>query len=257
VVPLHVVVDGVDHLEGVDLTAHELVAALLSGVTVTTAQPGPDAFALAYRAAVTEGATSIVSVHLSGGLSGTVGAARRAAEEVEVPVHVVDSGTVGLGLGLGVVAAALAAGRGADAQDVARVAAERTAASSVHFAVGTLEHLRRGGRLGAVAAAVGTALGVRPLLTVRGGRLELVEKVRTSARARERLVELALAAVATRPSYDLAVHHLGAPELAAGLVERLRALCPPGLHEVHVAEVSAVIGAHVGPGLLAVVVADA
>lgn len=260
VVPLHVVIDGVDHREGVDLTTAELVAALRSGAAVSTAQPGPEAFARAYALAVADGAQAIVSVHLSGELSGTVAAARLAVDATGVPVHVVDSRTVGMSLGLGVVAAARRAARapdGGDAEAVARLAAERSGAASVHFAVDTLEHLRRGGRLGSVAAAVGTVLGVRPLLTVRGGRLEVVEKVRTSARARERLVELALADAATRQRYDLAVHHLGEPALAAGLVERLRAACPPGLRDVHVAEISAVVGAHVGPGLAAVVVADA
>ncbi|HWS57890.1 MAG TPA: DegV family protein [Actinotalea sp.] len=260
VVPLHVVVDGVDHREGIDLTTGQLVAALRAGSAVSTAQPGPDAFARVYARMVARGAQEIVSVHLSAELSGTVAAARLAAASAGVPVHVVDSRTVGMALGLGVLAAAQRARRarsGAEAAAAAQVAVERSGSASVHFAVDTLEHLRRGGRLGPVAAALGTVLGLRPVLTVRGGRLDVVEKVRTSARARERLVELAAADAARRGAYDLAVHHLAEPDLAARLVERLRAACPPGLRDVHVAELSAVVGAHVGPGLAAVVVADA
>jgi DegV family protein with EDD domain len=133
----------------------------------------------------------------------------------------------------------------------------RASGSTVLFAVDSLEHLRRGGRLGAVAAALGTVLGLRPVLGVRSGHLEVVEKVRTSARARERLVDLAAADIVRRRRADVAVHHLGQPEMAVQVEERLRAAVGTQIRTVHVAEVSAVLAAHVGPGLIAVVVADA
>lgn len=265
VVPLLVVIDGIEHREGVDLSPTELVAALSTGAQVTTAHAGPEAFGRAYLAAAAHGAGSVVSVHLSHELSGTVQAARLAAERAPVPVHVVDSHSVGMGLGLGVLAAArwLAepAGRAGSPQEAAAwagtLAAERSAGASVHFSVEGLEQLRRGGRLGAVAATVGTVLGLRPLIALRDGRLEMVERARTALRARERLIELAMADAAARERYDVAVHHLDQPGLAGALVARIRAVAPPGLGEIHVAEISAVIGAHVGPGLAAVVVADA
>ncbi|WP_188037475.1 DegV family protein, partial [Actinotalea sp. JY-7885] len=109
VVPLHVVIDGVAHRENVDLSPAGLLDALRSGARVTTSQPGAEAFARAYQRAVARGAREIVSVHLSGDLSGTVGAAGLAAGEAAVPVRVVDSRTVGMGLGLAVLAAAAAA----------------------------------------------------------------------------------------------------------------------------------------------------
>lgn len=140
---------------------------------------------------------------------------------------------------------------------VARAAADRASGSTVLFAVDSLEHLRRGGRLGPVAAALGTVLGLRPVLGVRSGHLEVVEKVRTSARARERLFDLAAADVARRARADVAVHHLGQPDMAAELGERLRSAAGSQVASVHVVEVSAVLAAHVGPGLIAVVVADA
>jgi DegV family protein with EDD domain len=195
-----------------------------------------------------------------------VGSARLAASRAGVPVHVVDSGTVGMGLGFAALAAARAAdsltrrpaqeqvgGFGEIVRDAARTAAEH---ASVLFAVDSLEHLRRGGRLGPVAAALGSVLGLHPLLQVRGGRLEVVEKVRTTRRARERLIERSVADAVARRGCDLAVHHLGQPALAEQLADQLWASCGPRVRTVHVVEVSAVLGAHVGPGVLCVVVAD-
>jgi DegV family protein with EDD domain len=257
VVPLQVVIDGVAYREGVDLSPARLVEALEQGAAVSTSQPGPDAFARAYARVAARGAREIVSVHLSGELSGTVTSAELAAQGAGVPVHVVDSRTVGMSLGLAVLAAAHEASGGADGAAVATVARSRAASSVVLFAVDSLEHLRRGGRLGPVAAALGTVLGLRPVLGVRDGRLEVVEKVRTSARARERIIELTVADAARRDRCDIAVHHLGRRELAEDVAERLTATSGPGLQSVHVVEISAVIGAHVGPGLISVVVADA
>ena len=254
VVPLQVVVDGVPHREGIDLTPARLVEALRSGATVTTSQPGPEAFARVYARVAARGAREIVSVHLSGELSGTVTSARTAAQSAGIPVHVVDSRTVGMGLGLAALAAARAPGGGTAA---ARAAEQRAAGSRVLFAVDTLEHLRRGGRLGPVAAALGSVLGLRPVLGVSDGRLEVVEKVRTSARARDRVVDLMLAEAAGRRACEVAVHHLGDRELAEEVAERFRAVPGTTVRAVHCAEISAVVGAHVGPGLLAVVVADA
>ena len=283
VVPLQVVIDGVSYSEGVDLEPSRLVEALLAGAGVTTAQPGPDAFARVYARVVARGAREIVSVHLSRDLSGTVTSAEIAAQSAGVPVHVVDSRTVGMGLGLAALAAArTAAGGGAtqgvppghhggagspradgsaaalpDGSEVARAARRTSAGSSVLFAVDSLEHLRRGGRLGNVASALGTVLGLRPVLGVRAGRIEVVEKVRTSRRARERIVDLSVADAMRRRRCDVVVHHLGQVDLAEAAAERLRTSCGPSLRDVHVAEVSAALGAHVGPGLLCVVVADA
>lgn len=256
VVPLHVVVDGTQHREGVDLGPGRLVEALRAGATVTTSQPGPETFARAYARAAARGAREIVSVHLSGDLSGTVTSARTAAQSAGVPVEVVDSRTVGMGLGMAVLAAARAAASGADGRTVALAARTTAESSSVLFAVDSLEYLRRGGRLGPMAAALGTVLGVRPVLGVRDGRLEVVEKVRTSARARERIIELTVADASRRRRFDLAVHHLDGADMAADVVDRLWQACGPGLGQVHVAEISAVVGAHVGPGLLAVVLTD-
>ncbi len=117
----------------------------------------------------------------------------------------------------------------------------------------TLEYLRCGGRIGAAQAFLGSALAIKPLLHLVDGRIQPLEKVRTATRAICRLEEIVVEQAGDRP-VDLAVHHLAAPERAAALAARLRARIP-AVGEAYVAEVGAVIGAHVGPGLLAVVLA--
>ena len=252
-VPLHVIVDDVSSLEGVGLTAEDVAAHLQAGRRVTTSQPTPRAFAEAYAAAAAAGAREIVSVHLSGELSGTVHAAALAAADAPVPVRVVDSRTVAMGLGFAAQAAARAAAAGEGTDVVARRAIEVADASRAVFLVDSLDHLRRGGRLSAASAALGTVLGVRPLLAVRDGKIEVVQKVRTKAAAVERLTTVAVESAARRTRPALAVHHVGDDAGAHRLASELTART--GL-DVVVTPVSAVLGAHVGPGVLAVVVAE-
>jgi DegV family protein with EDD domain len=197
----------------------------------------------------------VVSVHLSAELSGTWEAAVLAADEVRaegIAVRVVDSRMLAMGLGFAVIAAAQAAAGGAEAEAVERAAVQQAGRTDVIFYVDTLEHLRRGGRIGPAAALVGTALSVKPLLHVTDGRIAPLEKVRTVAKAVARLEDLAVLRAGSGP-VDVAVHHLEAGDRAALLGERLRARLPE-LVDLHVSEVGAVVGAHVGPGLLGVVV---
>ena len=143
------------------------------------------------------------------------------------------------------------------ADEVAAAARDTAAASKVWFLVDSLEHLRRGGRLSAPAAALGTVLGLRPLLTVSGGKVVVAEKIRTRRAARQRLEAVAVAAADAHEQVRLAVHHLGEPDVAADLVARLGEELGPRVREVVVVDAGAVLGAHAGPGLLAVVVTPA
>ncbi|GAC1611518.1 MAG: DegV family protein [Mycobacteriales bacterium] len=255
VVPLHVVLGLRSGPEGVVVSPAEVAAALAERrVTVSTSRPTPTELAEAYRSCA---GRAVVSLHLSGELSGTVAAARLAAAEVAaegIEVRVVDTGTIAMGLGFSVLAAAEAAAAGQDAAAVAASASTAAACTTTLFYVDTLEHLRRGGRIGAAAALVGTALAVKPLLHMLDGRIAPLEKVRTASRALARLEALALGVAGTGP-VDVAVHHLAAPANAAALASRLREQLP-GLGALYVSEVGAVVGAHVGPGLLAVVVSE-
>jgi DegV family protein with EDD domain len=252
-VPMHVLVDGQSLRDGGQLGPADLVAALGRRATVTTSRPTPGEFAATYTEALRDGADAVVSVHLSRALSGTWEAARLAAEQVGAErVRVVDSRSTGMGLGFAVLAAADVAAAGGDLDKVIETAEQVAGRTRTYFSVDTLEHLRRGGRIGPAAAILGTALAVKPLLHVDAGRIVLLEKVRTGTRARARLVELA-ARAAGRDPVDLAVHHLGAAERAAQLVEQLHTRLP-ALANCFVSEVGAALGAHAGPGMLGVVV---
>ncbi|MBP2334219.1 DegV family protein with EDD domain [Saccharothrix coeruleofusca] len=254
VVPLHVSVEGRGGLDGADFGPAELAGALGEHRRVTTSRPTPQELAEVYRSALEGGADGVVSVHLSRELSGTWEAARLAAAEVDAEVgagrvRVVDSRSAGMGLGFAVLAACAAAD---DPERAERAAVEAASRVRVFFCVETLDHLRRGGRIGAAAALVGTALAVKPLLHVDDGRIVPLEKVRTMGRAVGRLVDLA-AEAAGRGPVGLAVHHLAAPERAAELASRLDDRVP-GSTGCLISEVGAVIGAHTGPGVLGVVV---
>jgi DegV family protein with EDD domain len=254
VVPLEVRLGERVVREGVDVDAAELSAALADReLDVQTSRPAPAEFAACYREALDAGADAVVSVHLSRELSGTWDAARLAADEIGGGrVRVVDSRATGMGLGYAVLAAVDAADAGADGAAVEAAAAGVAARCRVFFSVDTLDRLRRGGRIGTAAALVGTALAVKPLLHVVQGKIVPLEKVRTTARATQRLVELA-AKVAGDGPVDLAVHHLGAATRAEDMAARLRERLPD-IKRLLVSEVGAVIGAHVGLGLLGVVV---
>ncbi len=257
VVPLQVVIGGRSLAEGVEVTSAQVADALHDWTPVTTSRPAPALFAQTYRRLAAEGATSVVSVHLSADMSGTVAAARTAAAEVdgEVHVEVVDSRSLGMGLGFAVLAAARAAASGEPVEEVARAASRTAFATHAWLYVDTLEYLRRGGRIGAAQALLGSALAVKPLLRLQDGRLEPLERVRTTSRALARLEEVALAEAGGR-RVDVAVHHLASPLQAKDMAERLRARIPD-LRDLYIGEVGAVVGAHVGPGMLAIVVAPA
>ncbi len=252
VVPVQVVIGGTTYSEGVDVDPAAVVAALREWRPVTTSRPTPQAFAETYAAAADAGATAIVSVHLSSKMSGTYESAAIAAREVDVPVTVIDSGLIGMAMGFASIAAAEAAAGGCDADAVARVARARCLSASSLFYVDTLEYLRRGGRIGPATARLGAALAVKPLLQLVDGVIEPLEKVRTSTRAIARLEELAVER-AGDSEVDIAVQHLNDEARATALADHLRKRVP-GIQACIVEEVGAVVGTHVGPGMLGVVI---
>ncbi|WP_327743815.1 DegV family protein [Streptomyces europaeiscabiei] len=251
-VPLTVVLGDQALDEGTEISARSLAQALQKRRSVTTSRPSPELFAKTYRRIAESGATGIVSLHLSAEFSGTYDAAVLAAREAPVPVRVVDTGMVAMALGFCALAAAQCAEAGGTADEAVTAAEKRAAGTSAFFYVDTLDYLRRGGRIGAAQALFGSALAVKPLLQLDGGRIEMLEKVRTASKAIARLEEIVAERAGGAP-VDIAVHHLAAPERASALAERLRDRVP-GLADLHVSEVGAVIGAHTGPGLLGVVV---
>lgn len=257
VIPLQVVIDGVSRSEA-EVGPGEVAAALRARRQVSTSRPSAEAFRTTYADLAAAGCRGVVSAHLSGRISGTAAAAELAAAEAAIPVLVVDTRVIAMAAGFAVLAGAAAAEEGAELDEVAATISRRAAATSTWFSVEDLEHLRRGGRIGAATAALGSALAVKPLLTVRDGRIRSLERVRTASRALDRLEELAVAAVgvarARGEAVEVAVHHLDDEPAGRRLAERLEArasLTQPAV----MAEVSAVLGVHVGPGTAGVVVA--
>ncbi len=230
----------------------KLVDALRGKLDVATAPPDPGAFFWSYADAAAAGAEAIVSLHVSTGLSQTVGAARQAAAQVQVPVHVVDTRTCGMSLGYAVVAAATAAAAGGDANRVVSAARHTVRRSTELLYVDTLEYLQRGGRIGRATAALGSALGMKPLLTVTDGQIAPLDKVLGAERALRKLVDIAVER-AGEEQVDIAVEHFDAAERARTVLEQLRAQLPD-VRRFLVTQVSSAIGAHVGPGALGVTV---
>jgi DegV family protein with EDD domain len=254
VVPLTVVINGDEGLEGEEISPAEVARALAGRrAEVSTSRPAPAQFAAAYRRLLDAGADGIVSVHLSARLSGTFDAARMAADEIGPQVQVVDSMTTGMGLGFAALAATTAAAQGASLEAVRQTAVDHAAQVSTLFYVDTLEFLRRGGRIGAASALLGTALSVKPILHVVDGSIVVRDKVRTAGRALARLVDLAVEASGDG-EVDIAVHHLGAPDRAAALADAVAMRLGDRMRDCYITEIGAVVAAHVGPGVAGVVV---
>ena len=252
VVPVQVVVDGQAFDELTGITVEEVTAALRAGKSVTTSRPNPDKFISIYEQLIEKGCDSIVSVHLSSELSGTYESAFLASQKFEIPIRVIDSRAVAMMFGFAVETGARMAQAGATVDEVERAVVARCLDSTIEFYVDTLEFLQRNGRISNTRSRVGSALSVKPLLHIKEGRVVQHELVRTSSKAVERLVDIATERASKKPS-EIAVHHVDAfdraSEVAQRLCERLN------MASVTVTPAGAVVGAHVGPGAVAVVVA--
>ena len=254
-VPLYVVF-GPDRVEReTDISDYLAFFEELRGVESlpTTSQPSVGDFISAYEPLLAAG-RDVVSIHISAGLSGTAGSATQAADQLAREdkggerIHVIDSETAAGGLGMVVLAAARAAASGATAEEVTERARATRADLKMWFAVDTLEFLRRGGRIGAASAWIGSTLRIKPILTVER-ELAPVERVRTSSRAFERMVDYA------RQRHESGadawvVQHIAAPDQAERLVERCHETF--GCGPLFVSEIGPVISTHTGPGLLGV-----
>ena len=253
VVPLYVVFGGDRTVPEVEITDYEAFFEELRRAEKlpTTSQPSVGDFTAVFEPLLAEG-KEIVSVHISGGLSGTPEAARQAREALERDgkggerIEVVDSTTAAGGLGFMVLAAAKAAADGLSAKEVAARVAEARSQLKLWFAIDTLEFLKRGGRIGAASAWIGSTLRVKPILTVEN-EMTPVERVRTSSRAFERMVDYA------RQRHDSgadawSAQHINAPDQCAALIERCTEVFggPPTI----ISEIGPVLSAHTGPGLL-------
>jgi DegV family protein with EDD domain len=250
VVPLQVISNGVAFNEVGGITVDEVATALRSGKSVTTSRPNPEVFVEVFEKVHAAGHESIVSVHLSSELSGTYESAVLASRKVDFPVDVVDSRGIAMMLGFAVQAGAKLANSGGSHAKVLSLIQRKCAGASIIFYVDSLEFLEKGGRITAMQAKMGASMNLKPLLHIINGKVEQQELVRSSEKSIARMIEIVSAAA--RIKSEIAVHHVEAFDIATRVASQLKELT--GVESISVTSAGAVVGTHVGPGALAVVV---
>jgi DegV family protein with EDD domain len=252
VIPLYVKMGEDMYRDGVDILPDEFYERLPhSNPLPTTSQPSAGDFGKLYSELVSAGAEGIISIHLSAGVSGTVNSAQIAAKEIAgVPVEVIDTKTASAQHLFAVEACAQAIGSGASFQGAVNAARRVLDEANLIFAVDTLEYLYKGGRIGGAAALLGSVLQFKPLLHLVDGRIEALQRVRTTLRAMNRMVQVMGEWMAGKGPVEAAVIHAACPERAQALAEHL----PKVLNVVNVREfpLTPVIGTHVGNGAVGV-----
>ena len=247
-VPLYINVGEQEYRDGIDLTRQEFYKRLPDlRPAPTTAAPGPDVFRQIYEELAAEGATEILSIHVSVKLSATVTIAAQAAKETTVvPVTVFDSRQLSLGTGFEVLAAAQAAAEGRSMQEILSMLEEQISRTYVFAALDTLEFLRRSGRMNFAISFLGTLLQIKPFMKMYDGN-PTAERIRTRNAAVKRLVEL-LKEIG--PLEKVALLHSRAEDRARSLLQEVKNLLPDKNTNIMIEEITPVIGAHVGPGVL-------
>jgi DegV family protein with EDD domain len=251
VIPLNLHWGEETFLDGVDIQPEEFYNRLKqSNIIPTTSQPTPAAFKDVFESLL-EGDHEIINILISSKLSGTVDSAIQAKSFfTDAPIEIVDSQSAAMAMGFQVLAVARAAADGASLAECRSLAEKAIAHTGVVFAVDTLEFLHRGGRIGGGARFLGTALKMKPILELKEGRVESVERVRTRKKSLDRLVELVVERVGGRTPVRLAALNAAAPDDARWLMEQISQRLNPT--EMVFSEVSPVIGTHAGPGTVAI-----
>jgi DegV family protein with EDD domain len=254
IVPLAVTFGAETFRANVDLTADAFWARMTAPEAPfpKTATSAPGDFVAAYQAAFDAGAEAVVSIHVATTLSGTIKAATLAQGLLpEREIHIVDSTSASMGEGLLCELAVDLASKGVSATEIARVVTERTKDLNLYVALDTLEYLKRGGRISGASAAIGTLLSVRPIITIKDGAVEATERVRTTSKARERVLELLTA----KPVERLAILYAPPAEPDA-FREQVIAAMPGGIDAAAVMSqvIGPSVGPHLGPGCIGGVV---
>ena len=246
-VPLLVVMDGKTYRDGVDLSPQDFYRRLAAGppYPTTSALSAAD-YVAAYQRLIDRGHDAIVSITLAKGLSGTIESALAAADQVNVPVRVLDSRNAAAPEGMIAVAAAKRAASGASLDEVAARASEVADRVSLIAVIPDLMYLYRGGRLNPIQARVGQLLQITPLLTVRDGVVEVVARERTLRRALDRMIAIARAASGGQPM-TVWVMEAGGRELAEQVAQRVQDAVPL-VEPMLWTSFTPVMGAHTGPG---------
>ncbi|MDH5505984.1 MAG: DegV family protein [Anaerolineae bacterium] len=247
VAPALVIWSGDEMRDGVDIQPTEFYTRLESAKEMpTTSQPSPAELKNIYSGLAAEG-YEILSIHVSHKLSGTIASAEQAQSMVpEAKIEIVDSLSASMGLGWPVIAAARASEMGASLAECKAIAERARDHTGVLLTVDTLEFLHRGGRIGGAQKFIGTALNFKPVLEVRDGRVEPLERVRTRGKALARLLELLEENIAGRSPVYLAALHANAADVAKDLLDQAAARINP--IESVLSDVSPAVGTHTGPG---------
>ena len=253
-VPLVVIWGAEQYLDGIDITPNQFYARLQSAETMpSTSQTTPNTFKLMYEKLLTEG-FDIISMHISSKLSGTMDSAIQAKAILKSNrIEIIDSETTGMALGFQALTVARAAANGASLKDCVKLANKTKEQTGILFAVQTLEFLHRGGRIGGAAAFLGTMLNLKPILELREGRIEAAGKVRTMNKAIDKTVEMMKEKINGNTPIRIAVQHANAYNEAQNLLDKIiRSFPENSISESIIAEVSPVIGTHLGPGAIGI-----
>ena len=244
-IPLYINFGDQSYLDGVDLTREEFYKMLPDHPTPpTTSVPSVELFQNAYRKLIAEGADQILSIHIASSLSATADVARSALETLtDVPVRVFDAGQITSGTGLLSIVAARAAASGKTMEEIVSMLKEKATRSYSFAALDTLEYLRRSGRASRFQSTVGSLLSIKPLLSMHDGKMD-VDRVRTEKGAIEWLMDNL---TNLHPFEELALVHTNAPDKVEAFRQRAYPFLPSG-KELIIAEVTPIIGTHVGPG---------
>ena len=253
VVPLFVRFGAEEFRVGVDLTTEQFWTRMLApdAPFPTTAAPSPGTFQATFEACFAEGADAIVCPTIGSKLSATFQSATLAARALpDREIHVIDTGSTSMSTGIPAQLGAEMATAGATGSEIAAGVRDRLSDVDLYVAVDTLEYLRKGGRLSAARAAIGTLLSVKPIITVRDGIVVMAERPRTRAKARERVIELITAA----PIERIAFLHTSTSthEEVQAFCDRLLARVPGGIDPAHISAglIGASTGPHLGPHLM-------
>ncbi len=246
VIPLFINVGDQSYLDGVELSHQEFYERLPGfRPAPKTAAPGPDVFRKIFEQLASEGATGILSIHISAKLSAIVDIARAAAKETtHLPVTVFDSRQLSLGTGFQVLAAAQATAEGRSLSEILSMLEGQIRRTHVFAALDTLEYLKRSGRMNFAISALGTLLQIKPFMKMYNGE-PTAERVRTRKGAMKRLVELL---EEYGPYEKVALLHSHALQRAEAVLQEVRGLLPAG--DIWVEEITPVLGAHIGPGVI-------
>jgi DegV family protein with EDD domain len=241
--------EGNSLLDQIDISTEEFYQRLPQSKDLPkTSQPAPGQFTEHFEK-VAEGAESIVAIFVSEYLSGTLQSAHLGAEAMgDYPIEIVDSRSVSLGLGLLVVAAARYAAEGHDYKEVAAYVRQLVPRLRVMFVVDTLEYLHKGGRIGGAKRLVGSVLSIKPVLHLEDGKIEPLASIRTKNKAIEHMLDVVLEEMRGKKKVHAGVIHARAAEDALYIADRVRSEAAPD--ELLINELTPVIGANVGPGVV-------